>query len=273
MKCRSPWKACCRSCGTAVSSSRGGWDCPRGPAACWAPTLLQERFERLDRHRQLIALDLLLKPNRYFLILRKLSPAEVVLMIVLGYSGFTKDSRLGNRSPFAKANQGFDNIFSFREGEAPFPLFPLGFFGHDASAALVVDGEVVACAAEERFTRTKHSLNLAGNTLLPKNAVAYCLESAGLKIADVDIVAHYCDFQEATIEERYRLLRPFLAGGPGAHGPKAAYQQVFQQMLRRESVIAQFGQMQAAAPSRSCRSGITRLTPQAPSIYRASASP
>ena len=168
-------------------------------------------------------------------------------MIVLGYSGFTKDSRLGNRSPFAKANQGFDNIFAFREGEAPFPLFPLGFFGHDASAALVVDGEVVACAAEERFTRTKHSLNLAGNTLLPKNAVAYCLESAGLKLADVDIVAHYCDFQEATIEERFGLLRPFLAKDQAAL-LKAAYQQVFQQMLRRESVIAQFSQMQAAAP-------------------------
>jgi carbamoyltransferase len=168
-------------------------------------------------------------------------------MIVLGYSGFTKDSRLGNRSPFAKANQGFDNIFAFREGEAPFPLFPLGFFGHDASAALVIDGEVVACAAEERFTRAKHSLNLAGNTLLPKNAVAYCLESAGLKIADVDIVAHYCDFQEATIEERFGLLRPFLAEDQAAL-LKAAYQQVFQQMLRRESVIAQFGQMQAAAP-------------------------
>lgn len=170
-------------------------------------------------------------------------------MIVLGYSGFTRDSRLAScsRSLFAKTNQGFENLFAFREGEVPFPLFPLGFFGHDASAALVIDGEVVACAAEERFTRTKHSLNLAGNTLLPKNAVAYCLKSAGLNIDNVDVIAHYCDFQESTIEERFRLIRPFLSEDK-AMLVKDAYQQVFQRMLRRESVIAQFSQMQGAVP-------------------------
>ena len=51
---------------------------PEGACRLLGSALLQERFERLDRHRQLLALDLLLKPNRYFLILRKLSPAEVV---------------------------------------------------------------------------------------------------------------------------------------------------------------------------------------------------
>ena len=51
---------------------------PEGACRLLGSELLQERFERLDRHRQLLALDLLLKPNRYFLILRKLSPAEVV---------------------------------------------------------------------------------------------------------------------------------------------------------------------------------------------------
>lgn len=170
-------------------------------------------------------------------------------MIVLGYSGFTRDSRLGSggRSLFAKTNQGFENLFAFRDGEVPFPLFPLGFFGHDASAALVVDGEVVACAAEERFTRTKHSLNLAGNTLLPKNAVAYCLNAARLKIDDVDIVAHYCDFGQSTIEERFRLVRPFLSEEK-AMLVNDAYHQVFQRMLRHESVIAQFSQMQGAVP-------------------------
>jgi len=168
---------------------------------------------------------------------------------VLGYSGFTRDSRQasGNRSLFAKANQGFENLFAFREGEAPFPLFPLGFFGHDASAALVVDGDVVACAAEERFSRTKHSLNLAGNTLLPKHAIAYCLESRGLTLDHVDVVAHYCDFQEEVIEKRFQLMRPFLSAEK-ASLLRGAYEQVFQGMLSRESVLGQFSRMQGVLP-------------------------
>ena len=55
---------------------------------------------------------------------------------------------------------------------------------HDPSAALLVDGEVVAAVEEERFNRIKHS---AGYN--PVNAVAYCLETAGLKMSDVDVVA------------------------------------------------------------------------------------
>ena len=93
-------------------------------------------------------------------------------MKVLGYSGFTRDSRSpGGRRGFARTGIDFDSLFSFRDGEVPFTRFPLGFLGHDASAALVVDGEVVAAAAEERFTRAKHALNLAGNTLLPRRAL------------------------------------------------------------------------------------------------------
>ena len=133
-------------------------------------------------------------------------------MYVLGYSGFTRDSRLspGIRNPFGKTGQDFDSIFNFRDGEVPFNLFPLGFFGHDASAALIKDGKILACAAEERFSRVKYSLNLAGNTLLPRHAIAYCLDSAGITIKDVDLVAHYCDFNEAVIRKRLSLLKPFV---------------------------------------------------------------
>ncbi|MCC7202178.1 MAG: carbamoyltransferase [Nitrospirae bacterium] len=53
---------------------------------------------------------------------------------------------------------------------------------HDASAALVIDGEVVAAAEEERFTRIKHTRGF------PVNAVRFCLDYAGIKIGDVDIV-------------------------------------------------------------------------------------
>ena len=170
-------------------------------------------------------------------------------MIVLGYTGFTRDSRLmqRGRSMFAKSNLDFDNIFAFRDGEVPFSFFPLGYLGHDASAALVVDGKVVACAAEERFTRAKHSLNLAGNTLLPKKAIAYCLDNSGIIIDDVDIVAHYCDFQQLTIEKRFKLLQPFLSAENAAK-VQESYQQLFQMMLCREIILEQFEQMVGSRP-------------------------
>jgi len=53
---------------------------------------------------------------------------------------------------------------------------------HDASAALVINGMVVAAAEEERFTRIKHERGF------PVNAMRFCLAYAGIKIYDVDIV-------------------------------------------------------------------------------------
>ena len=55
--------------------------------------------------------------------------------------------------------------------------------GHDSSAALVVDGRIVADVAEERFTRTKHYCGL------PIHALDYCLKSRKLTMADIDAVA------------------------------------------------------------------------------------
>src|SRR3974377_820774 len=60
--------------------------------------------------------------------------------------------------------------------------------GHDAAAALVVDGVPVAAAAEERFNRQKHSARF------PKDAVAYCLNQARLELEEVDLIAHSFDY-------------------------------------------------------------------------------
>src|SRR5271156_5042414 len=60
--------------------------------------------------------------------------------------------------------------------------------GFDAAAALVVDGEVVAAAAEERFNRNKQTGDF------PVQATAYCLEQAGLSLSDVDEIAHCFDY-------------------------------------------------------------------------------
>jgi carbamoyltransferase len=60
--------------------------------------------------------------------------------------------------------------------------------GFDAAAALVVDGVVVAAAAEERFNRRKQCGDF------PVQAIGYCLQQAGLSIADVDEIAHCFDY-------------------------------------------------------------------------------
>src|SRR5258708_5630728 len=55
--------------------------------------------------------------------------------------------------------------------------------GHDSSAALVIDGKIVADVAEERFTRIKHYCGL------PFASFAYCLKSQNLQMSDIDVVA------------------------------------------------------------------------------------
>jgi carbamoyltransferase len=61
--------------------------------------------------------------------------------------------------------------------------------GHDAAAALVIDGRIVAAGAEERFNRKKHS------ELFPQGAIQFCLKQAGLSLQDVDQLVHSFDYQ------------------------------------------------------------------------------
>ena len=59
-----------------------------------------------------------------------------------------------------------------------------GALGHDASAALIANGEIIAAAEEERFIRDKHAKGK-----MPVEAARYCLTAAGVNPADVDVVA------------------------------------------------------------------------------------
>ena len=59
-----------------------------------------------------------------------------------------------------------------------------GALNHDASAALLVDGEIVAAAEEERFIRDKHARNR-----MPLESARYCLRAAGISPRQVDVVA------------------------------------------------------------------------------------
>jgi len=67
------------------------------------------------------------------------------------------------------------------------PTYILGIscFYHDAAACLIKDGQLVAAAAEERFTRKKHDNNF------PSNAIAYCLKEASIEEKDIDAVGFY----------------------------------------------------------------------------------
>ena len=59
-----------------------------------------------------------------------------------------------------------------------------GALGHDASAAILVDGKIIAAAEEERFIRDKHAKNH-----FPYEAAKFCMAQAGVKPEQVDIVA------------------------------------------------------------------------------------
>ena len=66
--------------------------------------------------------------------------------------------------------------------------------GHDSAAALVVDGQIVAAAAEERFNRRKHCGDF------PIGAIRYCLAEGGLSAGDLDAIVHGFDYS------RYELI-------------------------------------------------------------------
>lgn len=56
---------------------------------------------------------------------------------------------------------------------------------HDAAAALIKDGDIIAAAQEERFTRIKHDRSI------PKNAILYCLKEAGITSRQLDAIVYY----------------------------------------------------------------------------------
>jgi len=83
-------------------------------------------------------------------------------------------------------------------------ILGISAYYHDSAAALVVDGEIVAAAQEERFTRVKH------DHAFPSNAIAYCLSEAGLDPGDLD----YVGFYDKPFLKFERILETYLAFAP-----------------------------------------------------------
>jgi predicted NodU family carbamoyl transferase len=113
------------------------------------------------------------------------------MMIILGISGFEDISTPAYRSVYFDAAGTAAELLAFSPTRVPLQGFPLHMIGHDSAAALLVDGELVAFSSEERLTRVKHGFNLAGRTVLPRLAIDFCLEQAGVAFRDVDAISHY----------------------------------------------------------------------------------
>jgi len=86
-------------------------------------------------------------------------------------------------------------------------ILGISAFYHDSAAALVRDGEIVAAAQEERFTRRKHDARF------PSHAAAFCLTEAGLRASDLDVVAFY----ERPLVKFDRLLETWLGNVPDGY--------------------------------------------------------
>ena len=83
-------------------------------------------------------------------------------------------------------------------------ILGISAFYHDSAACLVVDGEIVAAAQEERFTRIKHDYNF------PVHAASYCLKEAGISVAELD----YVGFYDKPLLKFDRLLETYLDYAP-----------------------------------------------------------
>jgi carbamoyltransferase len=105
-------------------------------------------------------------------------------------------------------------------------------FYHDSAAALVEDGHLVGAAQEERFTRKKHDAHF------PENAIQFCLDRAGIKLADVDYVAFY----DKPFLKFERLLETYLAYAPRGFNsfrmamPLWLKEKLFQKTLLRDEM-------------------------------------
>lgn len=83
-------------------------------------------------------------------------------------------------------------------------ILGISAFYHDSAAALVQDGEILAAAQEERFTRKKHDYRF------PHHAIQYCLKEAGLKSKELDIVVFY----DKPFLKFERILETYLQYAP-----------------------------------------------------------
>jgi carbamoyltransferase len=107
-------------------------------------------------------------------------------------------------------------------------ILGISAFYHDSAACLVVDGDIVAAAQEERFTRKKHDPSF------PRLAIEYCLREAGKTVADLDYVVFY----EKPLRKFERLIETYLAFAPSGFRSYGMAMSVFlREKMRLPSLI------------------------------------
>jgi carbamoyltransferase len=83
-------------------------------------------------------------------------------------------------------------------------ILGISAYYHDSAAALLANGQIIAAAQEERFTRKKHDQGF------PRNAILYCLKKGDLKLADINYIVFY----DKPLIKFERLLETYLSYAP-----------------------------------------------------------
>ena len=109
-------------------------------------------------------------------------------------------------------------------------ILGISAYYHDSAAAVLVDGNIISAAQEERFSRRKH------DPRFPEQAIRYCLDQAGLSISDLDAVTYY----EKPLLTFERLLETYIGASPrGGRSFVAAMQTWLKEKLFLKRTIQQ----------------------------------
>lgn len=108
-------------------------------------------------------------------------------------------------------------------------ILGLSCFYHDSAAALITDGQIIAAAEEERFSRKKHDSGF------PKQAVQFCLNTANISVKDIDWIIFY----EKPFEKFERITLSALAVAPNGRKPFVdAYKTWLKDKLWLKAIVA-----------------------------------
>ena len=122
-------------------------------------------------------------------------------------------------------------------------ILGISAYYHDSAAALIRDGEIIAAAQEERFTRKKHDAGY------PRNAVDFVLSEVGLNLKDVDHVAFY----DKPFLKFERLLETYVANAPRGFASFRTAMPVWlrEKLFQKNLLIKELGQHEGGFADRS----------------------
>lgn len=115
-------------------------------------------------------------------------------------------------------------------------ILGISAYYHDSAAALIVDGDVVAAAQEERFTRRKHDPSF------PANAISYCLQNAGCTPRELDAIAFY----DKPFLKFERLLETYMSFAPAGFSSfrKAMPLWLREKLFQKDLLLREFRQIE-----------------------------